>query len=559
MNSVRNLALLLFTSYAINACNQSSSKPSKEVIDELDLKSGQVISCGPPEKEFGQVDFEMTCNQNVKGDFNTAVELLHSFEYAEAEKVFSKIIEVAPECAMGYWGVAMCSFHPLWEPPTDADLRKGAKAIEIGNSIQRKSERESEYIDAVAAYYLNWNITNPDVRARNFEKAMEQLHAKYPDDKEAAIFYALSLDAAANPMDKSYANQKKAGEILNALYIKEPNHPGIIHYIIHTYDYPQIASLGLDAAQRYARVAPSSSHALHMPSHIFVRLGLWDDCIKSNIQSVSAAKCYAESSGIKAHWDEELHGLDYLVYAYLQKGDNSSARDQLKYINGIDSVYPLNFKSAYTFAAVPCRVALENKNWKEAANVQLHRNFPWYKFPWQESIIHFTRLLGNAHLGNMEAAKVELDKLNELHDALEKLTDINRTKAVAIQIKAGEAWVELAKGKKSEALSLMKNAADMEDSTSKHPVTPGEVRPARELFADMLLQLKENDKALQAYETVLQNNPNRFNSLYGAAVASQRKGDVNKAASYFKQLIGIADLHSERSELLDAMDFLKTH
>jgi tetratricopeptide (TPR) repeat protein len=296
-----------------------------------------------------------------------------------------------------------------------------------------------------------------------------------------------------------------------------------------------------------------------MPSHIFVRLGLWDDCIKSNTQSVSAARCYAESAGIKAHWDEELHGLDYLVYAYLQKGDNASAREQLKYINDMDSVYPLNFKCAYTFAAVPSRVALENKNWEEAANVQLHRNFPWKKFPWQESIIHFTRLLGNAHFGNIEAAKVELAKLNELHDTLAKLTDINRTKAVAIQIKAGEAWIEFANGNKAKALNYMRLAADMEDSTSKHPVTPGEVRPARELYADMLLQLKQNDKALQAYETVLQNNPNRFNSLYGAAVASQRMNDMKKAGSYYQQLVAIANLRSERSELLDAMDFLKRH
>ena len=525
----------------------------------MDLKSGQVISCGPPEKEFGLVDFDMTCDEKIKPDFNTAVELLHSFEYAESEKVFAKIIETAPECAMAYWGVAMCSFHPLWEPPTDADLKKGAKAIEIGNRIAKKSQRETDYISAVAAYYKDWSTTKPDGRAQNFEKAMQQLHEKYPADKEAAIFYALSLDAAASPMDKSYANQKRAGEILNDLYSKEPNHPGIIHYIIHTYDYPQIANLALDAARRYAEVAPSSSHALHMPSHIFVRLGLWDDCIKSNTQSVAAAKCYAESAGIKAHWDEELHGLDYLVYAYLQKGDNASAREQLKYIIGIDSVYPLNFKCAYTFAAVPARIALENKNWEEAANVQLHQNFPWKKFPWQESIIHFARLLGNVHFGNIDAAKVELAKLNELHDTLENLTDRNRTKAVAIQIKAGEAWIEFVNGNKPKALDLMKSAADMEDSTSKHPVTPGEVRPARELYADMLLQVKQNDKALQQYESVLQNNPNRFNSVYGAAVASQRMGNLKKTSLYYKQLVSFADLRSDRSELLDAVDFLKTH
>jgi hypothetical protein len=541
------------------ACKENNSDPSKGLISELHLKTGQLISCGPPDKEFGIVNFEMTCDEKVKKDFNVAVELLHSFEYDESEKVFSKIVNESSNCAMAYWGIAMCNFHPLWEPPTAADLMKGTKAIEIAKSLNGKSERESRYINAVAAYYKDWNKTNPQARAVNFEKAMEQLHNKYPNDKEAAIFYALALDAAASPADKSYAKQKKAGDILNALYTEEPNHPGIIHYIIHTYDYPVIANLGLAASQRYAKVAPSSAHALHMPSHIFVRLGLWDDCIQSNTQSVSAAKCYAESAGIKGHWDEELHGLDYLVYAYLQKGDNDSAREQLKYITSIDEVYPVNFKGAYTFAAAPSRVALENKNWKEAATLQLHANFPWEKFPWQEAIIHFARLLGATHLGNMEAARSELAKLNQLHDILQKQKDAYKANQVAIQKKAGEAWIKLTDGQTAEGLSLMKSAANMEDSTTKHPVTPGEVLPARELYADMLLQLKQNENALQEYEAVLQNSPNRFNSLYGAAVAAERSGDMKKANFHYKQLSAITDTNSDRPELSLARSFLKRH
>src|SRR6476661_2755556 len=339
MNSLpKNCLLFLFPATIMLACGVNSSKPSKELITQLDLKSGQLISCGPPGNELGIVAFEMTCSETVENDFNIAMELLHSFEYEESEKVFAKIIDESPECAMAYWGVAMCNFHPLWEPPTEADLKKGAEAVEIAKSTG-KSERESEYINAVAAYYKDWNKKiAPQQRALNFEKAMEQLYKKYRDDKEAAIFYALALDAAAKPTDKSYANQKKAGDILNALYTAEPNHPGIIHYIIHTYDYPGIADLGLPAAKRYAQVAPSSAHALHMPSHIFTRLGLWDDCIKSNTESVAAAKCYAQTAGIKGHWDEELHDLDYLVYAYLQKGNNNAASEQLKYLTAIDEV-----------------------------------------------------------------------------------------------------------------------------------------------------------------------------------------------------------------------------
>jgi len=562
MNSfLKKYSLIFFAGMIIVACGGNNTTPSKELISELHLKSGKLISCGPPEKEFGIVDFEMTCDEKMKNDFNVAIELLHSFEYDESEKVFAKIIDESPDCAMAYWGVAMCNFHPLWEPPTEADLKKGAEAVEIAKSITGKSERESEYINAVAAYYKDWNKKiAPQQRALNFEKAMEQLYKKYPDDKEAAIFYALALDAEAKPTDKSYANQKKAGDILNALYTAEPNHPGIIHYIIHTYDYPGIADLGLLAAKRYAQVAPSSAHALHMPSHIFTRLGLWDDCIKSNTESVDAAECYAESAGIKGHWDEELHGLDYLVYAYLQKGDNKSAGEQLKYIESINEVYPVNFKGAYTFAAAPSRLALENKNWNEAATLQLHpANFPWNKFPWQEAIIHFARLLGNVHTKNIEAAQSELTKLNQLHDTLEKQKESYNANQVAIQIKASEAWIKFAGGETTEALNLMKLAANMEDSTSKHPVTPGEVLPARELYADMLLETKQNENALQEYEAVLQKSPNRFNSLYGAGVAAERLNNTEKAVLYYKQLLAIADSNSDRPELVAAKKSLKNH
>jgi len=561
MNSpLTKSVLFVLPVIVILACGENNSTPSKKLIDQLGLKRGNLISCGSADKEFGIVDFEMTCSDTVKNDFNTAIELLHSFEYDESEKLFAKIIDGSPECAMAYWGIAMCNYHPLWEPPTEANLKKGSKAIEIANSLTGKSEKESGYINAVAAYYKNWDKTDPLTRSINFEKAMEQLHKKYPGDKEAAIFYALALDAAANPSDKTYTNQKKAGEILNGLYPSGPNHPGIIHYIIHTYDYPVIANLGLPAARRYAAVAPSSAHALHMPSHIFTRLGLWDDCIQSNIQSVAAARCYAESAGIKGHWDEELHGLDYLVYAYLQKGDNNAAEEQLKYIKTINEVFPVNFKGAYMFAAAPSRIVLENKKWEEAANLQLYpANFPWSKFPWQEAIFHFGRLLGAVHTGALPSAQSELTKLNMLYDTLQKQKNFYNSKQVAIQVKAGEAWISFMNDKKAEALILMKAAADMEDSTSKHPVTPGEVLPARELYADMLLQMKQREDALETYEEVLRKSPGRFNSLYGAGVAAEQSGNIAKAVFYYKQLLTIANPASNRPELSVARSFLKKH
>ena len=546
---------------ALISCNGNNSVPSKELINQINLKRGNVISCGAPDKQFGSVDFEMTCNEKAKKDFNLAIELLHSFEYDESEKVFAKVIDETPECAMAYWGVAMCNFHPLWTPPTEAELQKGSKAIEIANTISKKSERESAYINAIATFYKDWNKTDHHTRCINYEKAMEKIYTTYPDDKEASIFYALSLDASANPNDKTYTNQKKAGSILNALYPSEPNHPGIIHYIIHTYDYPELAELALPSARKYAEVAPSSAHALHMPSHTFTRLGLWDECIKSNLVSVASAKCYAEQAGIKGHWDEELHGMDYLIYAYLQKGENKLANEQLKYLETINEVHPANFKVAYAFAAIPSRFLLENKNWDRAATLQVPpANFSWIQFPWQESIIHFTRLLGAAHLGNIKDANIELAKLNLLHDTLEKQKDAYKSLQVAIQIKTGEAWIQFANGKTTEALNLMKLAVDMEDGTEKHPVTPGEVLPARELLGDMLLQVKQYENALLAYEAVLQKCPNRFNSLYGAGLAAEKSGQKQKAVFYFKQLLTITDaVNSDRPELVDTRKFLAMH
>lgn len=541
------------------ACRENS-RPTREMIASLELKRGNLILCGPAAKEFGTVDFQVTCSEEVKNDFNTALELLHSFEYDESEKVFAKITDRSPDCAMAYWGIAMCSFHPLWEPPTEPNLKKGSQAIEIANSISDKSEKESAYINAVAAYYDNWQNTDALTRNIHFEKAMEQLHNKYPGDKEAAIFHALSMVAAADPKDKTYANQKKAGAILNALYASNPDHPGIVHYIIHTYDYPGIAYLGLPAARRYADVAPSSAHALHMPSHIFTRLGLWDDCIKSNSASVEAAKCYAESAGFSGHWDEELHGLDYLVYAYLQKGNNQAAGEQLKYIRTIEEVFPVNFKEAYTFAAAPARMALENKKWSEAAGLQLlPASFPWNKFPWQESIFHFAKLLGAVHTGKLHDAHEELDKMKTLYAVLQKQKDVYKSNQVAIQIKTGEAWIAFLENKKMEALDLMKTASAMEDSTSKHPVTPGEVLPARELYADMLLEMNRYSDALLAYDDVLNKSPNRFNSLYGAGLAAERSKNDKKAAARFEQLLAMADPGSDRQELSHARTWLSKH
>jgi tetratricopeptide (TPR) repeat protein len=550
--------LLIFLTCILFSCKEKNAGPAKEIITAMNLKSGDLITCGP--NELGSVAFEMDCSEKVKENFNLGVKLLHSFEYDEAEKVFSKVIDVNPKCAMAYWGVAMSNFHPLWTPPSEAELKKGSKAIEIAETITGKSKREQNYIDAIAAFYNDWEKLDHRTRCINFEKSMEKLYSDNPRDPEAAIFYALALNASADPSDKTFTKQKKAGSILNSLYPDAPNHPGIVHYIIHTYDSPELAELALPAARKYATVAPSSAHALHMPSHIFTRLGLWDECINSNLASVSSSKCYAEAAGIKGHWDEELHGLDYLVYGYLQKGENDLAKKQWDYLNTINEVHPVNFKVAYAFAAIPARYLLENRNWKAASNLPIKENFPWQKFPWQKAITHFARVIGSVHVGKIDLAKAELKELNKLHDTLMQRKEMYSANQVQIQIKSAEAWIKFKEGNDQEALALMNHAAEMEDKTEKHPVTPGEILPAKELLADMLLQMNKPAEALKTYEEDLKKHPNRFNGLYGAGLAAEKSNNVEKANFYYKKLLTTTTPEkSDRLELQLVNTFIKTH
>lgn len=533
------------------SCKDTNNDQATVLINSMDLKRGEVISCGTENQQYGTVDFQTSCGEKVTENINLGIKLLHSFEYDEAEKVFAKIIDQQPDCAMAYWGVAMSNFHPLWTPPTEAELQKGMKAIAIAQSFEEISKREQAYINAIAAFYTDSDKKDHHTRCLQFEKEMETLHSKYPNDKEAAVFYALALNAAADPADKSFAKQKMAGKILNDLYPEEQNHPGIVHYIIHTYDYPELAHLALPAARKYASVAPSSAHALHMPSHIFTRMGLWDECIGSNIASVTSAQCYAEAAGMKGHWDEEIHGLDYLVYGYLQKGENKLAKKQWDHLESIISTTtPVNFKVAYAYAAIPSRYLLENKQWNEAANLKYdEEKFSFNNFPWQKAIIHFTRVLGSVHTGKIDAARLELNELHKLHDTLMKQKDAYKANQVDIQIKSAEAWISYKEGNNEEALRLMHLAADMEDKTEKHPVTPGEVVPARQLLGDLLLQMNKNEEALQAYEADLKKHPNRFNGLYGAAIAAERVGNREKAKSYCKQLFSIVYPDSDRPEI----------
>ncbi|MEO5563804.1 MAG: hypothetical protein ABIR18_10225 [Chitinophagaceae bacterium] len=563
MRKIIQQPLLIFFAViqlTLESCKEKNSGPSSETLSAIDLKRGEVVLCGPPDQQFGSVEFESSCSDKVKKDFNLAIALLHSFEYDEAEKVFAKVIDAEPGCAMAYWGVAMANYHMLWPTvPSPAELEKGAKAVAVAQSITDKSKRESDYINAIASFYQDWDKTDHRTRNLSLNKAMEKVYTDYPDDKEAAIFYALTLDASADPADKTFANQKKAGAILTSLYPNQSNHPGVVHYIIHTYDSPELASLGLEAARKYASIAPSSAHAQHMPSHIFTRLGLWDENIKSNLVSASSAKCYGENLKLKGHWDEELHAMDYLVYAYLQKGDNKLAKDQWDYLNTINEISPPGFKVAYAFAAIPSRYLLENRMWKEAATLEVRTaNIPWNKFPWQMSIAHLARALGNVHIGKIDSARAELAKLNSMHKTLVDMKDSYKANQVMIQVKTAEAWILFKEGKNDEALKMMNAAADMEDKTEKSPVTPGEVIPARELVGDMLMQMNKPAEALVSYEADLVKHVNRFNGLYGAGLAAEKSNNPGKANTYYRKLAGIASsVDSNRPELKAAKAFLK--
>jgi hypothetical protein len=549
----------LFLLVSLIACAGKNNLEFQNELKAIDLKEGDIALCGSVDGKFGSVDFTISCLDKVKNDFNLATALLHSFEYDEAEKVFAKVIREDPQCVMAYWGVAMSNYHTLWAALGPLDLEKGRKTVALARSLAKRSERESDYLEAIGSFYDHSDSLDHKTRSLKFEKAMEKVYEKYPQDREAGIFYALSLDATADPTDKSFRNQKKAGEILSRIYRTEPNHPGITHYIIHNYDYPELAEKALPAARAYAGIAPASAHAQHMPSHIFTRLGLWDESIQSNLKSISAAECYAGNVGMKGHWDEELHGMDYLVYAYLQEGRDTEAKEQADSLKSFKEISATNGKSAYVFAALPARYVLERKQWNEAAQLETSpANFPWEKFPWENAITRFTRLLGFVHINKIKDAEKELQQLDSLHKKLTDSKETYKASQVQIQIHAGNAWIQSALGRKTEALQLMARAAEMEDATAKSPVTPGEVVPARELLADMMLAMGHNDQALREYESDLKRHPNRFNALYGAGLAAERLKDAPKATEYFHQLLAITKPEScKRPELEHALHFTK--
>jgi len=505
---------------------------------------------GEPEK-LGKVSFPVSCDAAVQTQFSSAVAMLHSFWYEKAAEAFTAVAEKDATCGMAYWGVAMTHYHPIWEAPGPNDLKTGWAAVERAKSTGAKSQRERDYIAAIETFYKDSDKLDHRTRALAYEKAMEQLQARFPDDQEAAIFHALSLLATAPPSDKTYANQRKAGAILEKILVQQPDHPGVAHYIIHAYDYPPLSDQALDAARRYAKIAPDSPHALHMPSHIFTRLGLWPESVASNLASAAAAQKYNAPGN-------ELHAKDYLMYAYLQMGKDGEAKKVLETAPKPRQGDPQYFNGLYAAGTMPARYVVERHRWAEAAALTVPPNiFPGGRYAWTEANIHCARALGASNTGDTEAARKSLQQLGSLRDTLTQANEKYWAEQVEIQQEIAGAWVALAEGKQGEALRQMHAAADHEDATDKHPVTPGVILPARELLGEMLLELKQPAQAVVEFEATLRTAPNRFNALAGAARAAKLAGDREKAKTYYAKLMSICDHgDGERPELGDARSLL---
>jgi len=510
----------------------------------------------PAGERVGTVDFETSCSAASKAPFNRAMALLHSFEFGSAIAGFGETLKADPSCAMAHWGIAVARWTNPFSLSTRpaAQVQQGLEAITQARQAGAKTERERAYIEAAAKLYSDAATTDQRTRVLAYEKAMAALAAAYPNDREASIFWALSLTAAAPPTDKTYVNQLKAGAILEKLYPGHPDHPGITHYIIHSYDVPALADKAVAAAKRYATIAPSAPHALHMPSHTFTRVGAWQESIETNIASAEAAR----KSGARA---EELHAMDYMAYAYLQTGQDKAVQALVARTPEIAAVFDPNAITGaaagsagiFALASIPARFALERRDWAAAARLEPKST----SFPWSEAMTHFARALGASHSGALDDARKSIAALKDIRDRLVEAKEAYWAEQVAIQHEGAVAFLALAEGKKDEALATMRAAAVREDATEKSAVTPGPIAPARELLGEMLLGLNQPADALKEFQATLKKEPGRFRALYGAAKAAALVNDRATARTYYAQLVKMcakADAPG-RPELAEARKF----
>ena len=492
-------------------------------------------------EKLGHVHFETSCAAAVQKDFDRAVAMLHSFWFPKALATFDEVLKADPACAMAEWGKAMTWWgNPLAGPPIPRGLTEGAAAAQRAKALGAKTPRENAYIAAIGLFYKDAATVDHRTRALAYEQAMEAIVQQYPNDREATIFYALALNVTFLPTDKTYANQLKAAAMLEKAFAVQPDHPGVAHYLIHSYDFPPIAAKGVNAAERYAAIAPSAPHALHMPSHIFTRVGAWEASVESNRASAKAAMAELGPAQQGYSSYNALHAMDYMAYGYLQLGRDEEAQAVLNEVRAIKKLDIDNFVAAFAFAAIPARVTLERGRWTDAARLTLHpSDLGWQRFPQAESIHWFARGIGAARSGNTAGAREALARLEALRDGMIAAKNNYWAEQAEIQRRGVEAWLAQAEGRPQQAVALMRAAAELEDATEKHPVTPGAIKPARELLGELLAEQGQYAAALAEFEASQKNDPNRMAGLYGAARAAERAGDAAKARMYYGRVVAL--------------------
>jgi tetratricopeptide (TPR) repeat protein len=522
--------------------------------------TGVTTAIAQEESGIGEVHFATSCDQSVGADFDRAVALLHSFEFAESRQTFKAVAEADPDCAMAHWGIAMTYYHPLWAPPRPNDVKAGGAAAQAAMAMP-SSERESGFTEAISTFYRDYENLDHRTRAIAYEAAMYRVTAENPDDPEAAIFHQLAVLSNADPTDETYAVQRRTGAFLEAMFAEMPKHPGLAHYIIHSYDYPPLSAMAVEAAHRYLEIAPSLAHAVHMSGHIFTQEGMWDASIDANSQSVSNAREAAKQAAtlVQAQLGE-MHSLDYKVYAFLQQGQNEAAREIVVHIDAFDGLHWENGVVAFNAGAVPVRYALERHAWEEAATLpeatEAEQASSGFENRTAVAMRHWARAVGAARSGDIDAARSQLARVAELAAESRDHPDVwfrNTTEVFRLQAKA---WLALAENQGDRALQLMREATVLEDETDKSPLSPGRVLPGHEQLGDMLMELGRPDEAVREYEISLTHAIRRFNSFYGAARAAREAGRSDVARDYYGRLVELAAADSPRTEIAEAREYL---
>src|SRR5262250_4012061 len=500
---------------------------------------------GSPEK-LGRVHFKTSCSPAAQQEFERALAMLHSFFFPETVKAFMAIPTTDPSCAIAYWGIAISQRpNPLVGPFDAATLKRGLDAIEKGEAIGPKTQRERDWLAALKEYYQDYDKVDQDTRTRNYARAMEQLANKYPDDVEAKIFYALALNETFD--HKNMDPLLKAIAILEPIDKKYPDHPGVTHYLIHSYDFPPIAARGVPAANKYAKIAPSAPHALHMPSHIYSMVGMWEESIVANQRTIVSSNDYAARNNLDGIYAALPHSWDFMEYAYLQLGQDAKARALVDEAGAVKKIFAPRYATECGAAATQARYFLERQDWKGAATLQV---LDIVKTPQARAVTHFARALGAARSDDFVAAQADIDTLKELRNGLEKANQGYWAGQTEIQILAANAWVAYGQKNRDEALRLMRAAADLEDASEKHVAMENRLYPMRELLADMLMAENQPKTALKEYETSMKNAPMRLRGFYGAAKAADAIGDSKKAREYFDKLAKLTrNADSDRREL----------